>query len=281
MTKNKRKLIFTKMHGLENDFMIVNTLTQKFFFTKKIIQFFSNRYTGIGFDQLLLVEKPVFKNTNFHYRIFNANGSEVEQCGNGARCFAKFIFDQKLLNSKIIKVSTKNRIIKLKVINSDNILVNMGSPEFHPKKIPFLELFEKDIYSLSMNKEIIFFGVVSLGNPHCVVIVDDINKARVNEIGSYLESHVSFPNQVNVGFMQIINKNHIFLRVFERGVGETRSCGSGACAAVAIGIRQKKLLNKVRVDLAGGKMLVKFDVKKNCLYMIGPAKKIYDGIIYY
>ncbi|CAL4324876.1 diaminopimelate epimerase [Buchnera aphidicola] len=281
MKKDKRKLFFSKMHGLENDFMIVSALTQKFFFKKEIIQSFSNRYTGIGFDQLLLIESPKIKNTDFHYRIFNADGFEVEQCGNGARCFAKFIFDNKLIDSKMIKVGTKNRILKIYMQDKNNFLVNMGSPEFNPKKIPCLSLFEKDIYALEFEKKKIFFGAVSLGNPHCTIIVNDIKKVNVNKIGSYLEHHKFFPNQVNVGFMQIINKNHILLRVFERGVGETRSCGSGACAAVAIGIKQKKLSYQVTVELLGGNMIIKYNKRKNVLYMIGPAKKIYDGIIYY
>ena len=269
------------MHGLENDFMVVNTLNQNFFFTKRLIQSLSNRYTGVGFDQLLIIEKSNVKNIDFHYRIFNSNGSEVEQCGNGARCFARFVFDKKLTLSKKIVVSTKNRIMEMKIKDKKNILVNMGSPEFDPKKIPCLALYKKNSYSLKMNSKKIFFGAVSLGNPHCVITVDNISKVNVKKIGSYLESHSFFPNKVNVGFMQIVNRNFILLRVFERDVGETRSCGSGACAAVSIGIKQKKLSSPVKVQLLGGDMVIKFDIKENIIYMIGPAKKIYDGVIHY
>jgi diaminopimelate epimerase len=277
----KNKLFFSKMHGLQNDFMVVETLTQNFFLNKKIIQSFSHRNTGIGFDQFLLIESPKVKNTDFNYRIFNFDGSEVEQCGNGARCLARFVLYKKLIKKKKIIVSTKNRIMILKIKNKNKVLVNIGSPNFNPKNIPCLSIIEKDIYSLQINSEKIFFGAVSIGNPHCVIIVNDIFKAPVQKIGSILESHNFFPNKVNVGFMQILNKNNIFLRVFERGVGETKSCGSGACAAVMVGIKQKKLSNVVNVILQGGSITIKFNPKKNCIYMIGTANHIYDGYIYY
>ncbi|CAL4324896.1 Diaminopimelate epimerase [Buchnera aphidicola (Periphyllus testudinaceus)] len=279
--KKKNKLRFSKMHGLKNDFMVIETLTQNFFLTKKIIQNFSNRYTGVGFDQLLVVENSIIKNTDFNYRIFNSNGDEVEQCGNGARCFAKFVYDKKFIKKKKIVVSTKNRILILKIKKNNKISVNMGKPEFRPSKIPFLCNKIKKIYSIDINLKKIFFGVVSIGNPHCVILVQDISKAPVLNIGSFLESYYLFPKKVNVGFMQIINKNEIFLRVFERGVGETQACGSGACAAVAIGIQQNKLSNLVTVNLKGGKLIIKFNSKKNCMYIIGTAKNIYDGYIWY
>ncbi|MCW5197435.1 diaminopimelate epimerase [Buchnera aphidicola] len=277
----KNKLFFSKMHGLKNDFMVIETLTQKFLLTKKIIQKLSHRNTGIGFDQLLVIESPKIQNTDFHYRIFNSNGSEVEQCGNGARCVAKFIFKKKLIKKKKIIVSTKNRIMVLKVKKNNKFLVNIGTPQFHPKKIPCLSVIEKKIYSLKINSRKISFGVVSVGNPHCVIIVHDILKAQVKKLGSILESHSFFPKKVNVGFMQILNRKNILLRVFERGVGETQSCGSGACAAVMIGIQQNKLSNTVHVMLKGGKITVKFNSKKNCIYMLGSANHIYDGYIYY
>lgn len=277
----KNKLFFSKMHGLQNDFMVIETLTQDFFLKKKLIQSFSNRNTGIGFDQLLLIESPKYKNTDFHYRIFNSDGSEVEQCGNGARCLAKFVFQKKLTKKKKIVVSTKNRIMILEIKNNNQILVNVGIPNFNPKDIPFLSPIEKKIYSLKICSKEINFGVVSIGNPHCIIIVDNIFTTEVKKIGSILENHNLFPNRVNVGFMQIINKNNISLRVFERGVGETKSCGSGACAAVIIGIKQNKLSNIVHVKLPGGKIIIKFNPKENCIYMLGSANHIYDGYIYY
>ncbi|WP_343187758.1 diaminopimelate epimerase [Buchnera aphidicola (Periphyllus koelreuteriae)] len=280
MKKNTRRLNFSKMHGLKNDFMVVETLTQDFFFTKQIIKNFSNRYTGIGFDQLLIIEPPIIKNTDFNYRIFNSNGIEVEQCGNGARCFAKFVYDKNFIKKKKIIVSTKNRILILKIKNK-NISVNIGSPQFQPKKIPFLSNKKKNFYTIYMNSKKIFFGVVSVGNPHCVLFVKDINNVSVKKIGSFLENNSIFPEKTNVGFVQILNKNEILLRVFERGVGETKSCGSGACAAVIIGIKNNKLSNSVKVHLKGGNMLIKFDSKKNNIYMIGTAKHIYDGYINY
>ncbi|NIH41060.1 MAG: diaminopimelate epimerase [Buchnera aphidicola (Periphyllus aceris)] len=281
MNSNKNQLKFSKMHGLKNDFMIVETLTQNFFFTKKIIQNFSNRRTGIGFDQLLIIERPKIKNTNFHYRIFNANGSEVEQCGNGARCFAKFVFDKKFINKKTIIVSTKNRILTLKIKDKENILVNMGTPEFQPNKIPLLTPKKKNKYSIEINSEKYFFGAVSIGNPHCVILVKDIDLIKVKKIGSIFQNISLFPRQVNVGFMKILNRNEIFLRVFERGVGETQACGSGACAAVAIGVKQNKLSNNVKVHLIGGDIKVNYDLKEKCIFMCGPAEHIYDGLVYY
>ncbi|CAL4324926.1 Diaminopimelate epimerase [Buchnera aphidicola (Chaitophorus sp. 3695)] len=277
----QNKLFFSKMHGLKNDFMVVETLTQKFLLTKKIIQKLSHRYTGIGFDQLLVIESPKIKNTDFNYRIFNSNGLEVEQCGNGARCLAKFVFQKKFIKKDRIIVSTKNRIMTLKIKKKNKVLVNLGTPNFNPKNIPFLSSIEKNIYSLKINSTKVYFGVVSVGNPHCVIIVNDILTAKVKEIGSILESHKFFPNKVNVGFMQILNRNNISLRVFERGVGETQSCGSGACAAVMIGIKQNKLSNIVHVILKGGSITVKFNPKKNCIYMLGSADHVYDGYIYY
>ncbi|QJC34878.1 diaminopimelate epimerase [Enterobacteriaceae endosymbiont of Donacia piscatrix] len=270
---------FTKMHALSNDFIIINNIKNTFFFTKDIIQKLSNRYSGIGFDQLLLVESSINKNIDFNYRIFNSNGNEVEQCGNGARCLALYLKIKKLIYRKKICVSTKNRIIYLKIINDKIISVNMGIPLFKPKDIPFITNTIKNTYKIYFQNKYIHFNIVSLGNPHCVIQVDDILKTPVSLIGSFLENHNCFPKKVNVGFVEYIDLNNIKLRVFERGVGETNACGSGACAAVAIGIKKNILSEKVYVNLRGGIITITWKGNKNSLFMIGEANYIYDGII--
>ncbi|QJC36493.1 diaminopimelate epimerase [Enterobacteriaceae endosymbiont of Donacia simplex] len=273
------KIKFTKMHALSNDFVIINNIKKNFVLKKKIIQKLSNRYLGIGFDQLLLVELSLNKNIDFHYRIFNANGNEVEQCGNGARCFALYLKIKKLTLKNKVCVSTKNRLIYLKFLNNNIISVNMGVPLFNPKEIPFITNSIKNTYKLFFQNRFIYFSIVSLGNPHCVIQVKDISNTSVSLIGSFFENHKLFPKKINVGFMQYLNINNIKIRVFERGVGETKSCGSGACAAAAIGIQKNILLNKVYVHLPGGIITVYWKGNNNNLYMEGTANYVYDGKI--
>ncbi|WP_211080456.1 diaminopimelate epimerase [Enterobacteriaceae endosymbiont of Donacia cinerea] len=270
---------FTKMHALGNDFIIINNIKRNFFFEKKIIQKLSNRYLGIGFDQLLLVELSSNKNIDFHYRIFNADGNEVEQCGNGARCLALYLRIKKLILKNEICVSTKNRLLYLKLLNNNIISVNMGIPLFNPKEIPFITNSIKNTYKLFFQNKYIYFNVVSLGNPHCVIQVKDVSNTAVSLIGTFFENYKLFPKKINVGFMQYLNVNNIKIRVFERGVGETKSCGSGACAAAAIGIKKNILLNKVFVHLPGGKITVFWKGNNNKLYMEGSASYVYDGKI--
>ncbi|WP_211080579.1 diaminopimelate epimerase [Enterobacteriaceae endosymbiont of Donacia cincticornis] len=270
---------FTKMHSLGNDFIIINNIKNDFFFTKDIIQKLSNRYLGIGFDQLLLIESSFNSEIDFHYRIFNSDGNEVEQCGNGVRCLALYLEKKKLICRKKICVSTKNRVIYLQIISNNIISVNMGVPLFNPEDIPFITHSIKDTYKVYFQNKYIYFNVVSLGNPHCIIQVNDVSITPVSLIGSFLENHVFFPQRINVGFMQYIDVHNIKLRVFERGVGETNACGSGACAAVAIGIKKNILAKKVYVNLRGGIITINWKGNKNNLFMIGDANYIYDGKI--
>ncbi|AWP54112.1 TPA: diaminopimelate epimerase [Haemophilus influenzae] len=270
---------FSKMHGLGNDFVVVDGVTQNVFFTPETIQRLANRHCGIGFDQLLIVEAPYDPELDFHYRIFNADGSEVSQCGNGARCFARFVTLKGLTNKKDIAVSTQKGHMVLTVKDDNQIRVNMGEPIWEPAKIPFTaNKFEKN-YILRTDIQTVLCGAVSMGNPHCVVQVDDIQTANVEQLGPLLESHERFPDRVNAGFMQIINKEHIKLRVYERGAGETQACGSGACAAVAVGIMQGLLNKNVQVDLPGGSLMIEWNGVGHPLYMTGEATHVYDGFI--
>ncbi|WP_367676138.1 diaminopimelate epimerase [Buchnera aphidicola] len=272
-----KKVFFSKMHGLGNDFVIINNINQNIKMSKIKIKNLSDRNKGIGFDQLLLIEKSFNKDIDFNYRIFNSNGEEVSQCGNGARCIAKFIYSNRLTNKKNIIVSTKNRILHLKIKNNKKILVNMGKPDFNPESLPFIIRKNKKEYCIKIKTKNIKFGIVSLGNPHCVILVPDVLTTNIEEIGPIIENHSQFPNKVNVNFMEIINKKYIKLRVYERDVGETKACGSGACASVAVGINQNLLDQKVTVELPGGKLKIFLDKNNECIYMSGPATHIFDG----
>ncbi|UJF19409.1 diaminopimelate epimerase [Vibrio sp. SS-MA-C1-2] len=270
---------FSKMHGLGNDFMVVDSVTQSAFFSPDCIRRLADRHTGIGFDQLLIVEPPYDPESDFHYRIFNADGSEVEQCGNGARCFARFVRMKGLINKNEIFVSTKAGKITLKIEDDGQVTVNMGVPVFDPSKVPFKAKQKEKTYLLRVNQSTLFSGVVSMGNPHCVITVDDINTADVKRLGPQIESHERFPQRVNAGFMQVINKNEIKLRVYERGAGETQACGTGACAAVAVGQYQGFLGKDVKVTLPGGELRIRWQGEGEPLYMTGPTAHIYDGQI--
>ncbi|WP_439327476.1 diaminopimelate epimerase [Lonepinella sp. BR2357] len=270
---------FSKMHGLGNDFVVVDAVTQNAYFPEELIKKLADRHRGIGFDQLLIVEPPYDPELDFHYRIFNADGSEVSQCGNGARCFARFVTLKGLTNKKDIAVSTAKGKMILSVLDDDNVRVNMGEPIWQPSKIPFIaNKFEKN-YILRTDIQTVFAGAVSMGNPHCVVQVDDVQTANVEQLGPLLENHERFPERVNVGFMQVVNRQHIKLRVYERGAGETQACGSGACAAAAVGIMQGLLDNNVQVDLPGGSLQIEWQGEGQPLYMTGSATHIYDGVI--
>lgn len=270
---------FSKMHGLGNDFVVIDNITQNVFFSKDKIKQLADRNFGIGFDQLLMVEPPYDPEQDFHYRIFNADGSEVSQCGNGARCFARFVKMKGLTNRNKIVVSTKAGKMVLYLEKDGQVTVNMGKPIFEPSQIPLKANKEEGIYLIRVAEKTVFCGAVSMGNPHCVVIVDDINTAEVETLGPLLESHERFPEKVNVGFMQIVDQNHIKLRVYERGAGETLACGSGASAAVAIGQIQGKLSKEVKVELPGGNLKIRWQGKDNVLKMTGPAEHIFDGTL--
>lgn len=270
---------FSKMHGLGNDFMVVDAITQNVFFHEGTIRRLADRHRGIGFDQLLLVEPPYDPDMDFHYRIFNADGSEVAQCGNGARCFARFVQLKGLTNKKEIKVSTTKGKMVLNIRDDNQIRVNMGEPVWEPAKVPFsANKFEKN-YILRTDLETVLCGVVSMGNPHCVLNIEDVASAQVQRLGALLESHERFPERANIGFMQVLNRQHIKLRVFERGTGETQACGSGACAAAAVGIMQGALDSRVEVELPGGKLLIEWQGETKPLFMTGDATHLFDGYI--
>jgi diaminopimelate epimerase len=270
---------FTKMQGLGNDFVVIDAINQHITLTSEQIRFMSNRHFGIGFDQLLLVEKPVSENADFKYRIFNADGSEVGQCGNGARCFARFVRDKKLSGKDEICVDTTSGQLLLRFTEQDLITVNMGIPKHNPIEIPLLAEQELMLYKVAVNDENISFGAVSMGNPHAVIQVENVENAPVNSLGNILENHTIFPERANIGFMQIINKKAIKLRVYERGASETLACGSGACAAAVIGIEQNLLDNEVCVELPGGNLQISWSGRGEPVLMTGPACHVFDGTI--
>lgn len=268
---------FSKMHGLGNDFMVVDCITQNVFFSQDLIRRLADRHTGVGFDQLLVVEAPYDPETDFHYRIFNADGSEVEQCGNGARCFARFVRLKGLTNKYSISVSTKKGKMILNIEDDGEVTVNMGVPEFEPNKIPFKAKQKEKTYIMRAGEKTLFCGAVSMGNPHVVTVVDDVDTADVDSLGPLLESHERFPERVNAGFMQVVSRDHIRLRVYERGAGETQACGSGACAAVAVGILQGLLDENVKVSLPGGELRIAWQGPGKPLFMTGPTTHVFDG----
>jgi len=277
------KLHFTKMHGIGNDFIVLDHTQSPFHLSKDTIQSLSHRQLGIGFDQLLVVEHTALENVDFKYRIFNQDGGEVEQCGNGARCFYRFVKDKHLTDKQSIRVETKSGVIELTEDAEHLIEVNMGEPIFNPKLIPFISDVEKNEYPISIDlphqKETINMAVLSMGNPHAVITVKDTQQAHVEILGAYLESHELFPKRVNVGFMEIVSSHHIRLRVFERGVGETLACGTGACAAVVSGIKRHLLISPVKVDMPGGSLSIDWKGSSYPVMMKGPAVTLYEGDI--
>jgi len=269
---------FTKMHGLGNDFMVIDCVNQSFEPTKKIIKQWSDRHFGIGFDQLLLVEPADTEQAEFKYRIFNADGGEVEQCGNGARCFARFVREKSLTTSEIIPVETASGLITLTLINDSDVRVDMGEPQFEPNTLP-INTDQKATYDIDYQGETISFSAISMGNPHAVIEVNDVETASVNELGAFIQAHELFPQSVNVGFMQIIDENTIKCRVFERGVGETIACGTGACAAMVAGRLSAKLSDNVTVQLRGGSLDIQWQGGDSSVLMTGPTASVFDAEI--
>ena len=273
---------FTKMHGLGNDFMVIDLVTQRLDLTKDLVQLLGDRHLGIGFDQLLVVEPPMRPDVDFSYRIFNTDGTEVEQCGNGARCFARFVQARKLSFKQRLRVETASGIISLTTDRYGWVDVDMGKPKFEPDEIPFSPRATTKIqntYHLDVNGTSVQLYVANMGNPHAVIKVDDVLDAEVETLGKAIESHPAFPDRVNVGFMQVMNQRHIRLRVYERGVGETQACGTGACAAVAVGIREGWLDEgeEVRAQLYGGSMIIKWQPGYS-VTMTGPTAFVYEGV---
>jgi diaminopimelate epimerase len=273
-------LKFSKMHGLGNDFIVIDAIHQAVNLTTSQIQFLANRHFGIGCDQLLLVEKAIQQNADFKYRIFNADGGEVAQCGNGVRCFARFVYDKGLTEQTTIVVETNSGLVYPSIRENGDIRVDMGVPHFEPNDIPFTAEQQATNYNLNLpNNEQIEISVVSMGNPHAVIVVGNIDTAEVARLGPMIESHPDFPDRVNVGFMQLISPNEIKLRVFERGVGETQACGTGACAAVVSGIQRGLLAHEVTVSLLGGQLTIAWPDKGASVQMTGPATQVFDGEI--
>ena len=270
-------LRFSKMHGIGNDFIIIDAMTQPFRAESAQMKQLADRHFGIGCDQILIVEAPEYPQNDFKYRIFNSDGSEVENCGNGARCFAKFVRDRGLTGKKSINVETAGGDIVLH-IEADGVRVDMGQPVFEPDRVPFLADIQATKYSLEINGEVIEVGAISMGNPHCVQLVNDVDAANVEALGPLIEAHSRFPKRVNAGFMQIINREHIRLRVYERGAGETLACGTGACAAVVHGIRLGLLDSSVKVDLPGGQLVIEWHEGQS-VQLIGPAELVFEGKI--
>ena len=273
------KINFTKMQGLGNDFVVIDAIQQQISLSPQQIRFIADRHFGVGCDQLLLVEKSIGSNADFRYRIFNADGGEVAQCGNGARCFARFVRDKKLSDKDEILVDTDAGQLLLRFDSDSLITVNMGVPRHTPAQIPVQAEEESKFYTVVVDETEKAFGAVSMGNPHAVIQVHDIKTAPVNELGATLENHPFFPERANIGFMQIVDRQHILLRVFERGAGETLACGSGACAAVIIGIEQNLLDKDVTVELSGGDLKVNWQGRGQPVFMTGPAVAVFDGMI--
>jgi len=265
------------MHGLGNDFMVVDMISQHAHLRPEQVRKLADRHFGIGFDQLLLVEPPGRPDVDFRYRIFNADGSEVEQCGNGARCFASYVIDNKLTPKTTMRVETSTGIIELTVTPEGRVLVDMGAPRLQPTDIPFVAEQVLSEYPVEVNGEQVVVSAVSIGNPHCVLLTDDIKTAPVESLGPLLESHERFPEKVNVGFMEIIHRRFVHLRVFERGVGETMACGTGACAAVVAGQLRGLLDSKVEVKLPGGNLQIEWLGDGHSVMMEGPATKVFEG----
>lgn len=272
-------LHFTKMHGLGNDFVVVDLITQRARLRPEQISAMADRRFGIGFDQLLTVEPPLGPDMDFRYRIYNADGNEVESCGNGARCFARFVRDQRLTHKREIHVETAGGPLALHIESDGQVRVDMGQPRFAPAELPFEADEDRPTHALDVGGQTYQVGAVCMGNPHVVLHVDDIDTAPVATLGPAIEQHPRFPKRVNVGFMQVMSPQQIRLRVFERGSGETQACGTGACAAVASGIRRGLLKSPVRVQLLGGELDISWPADNASLIMTGPVERVFDGRI--
>ena len=273
------QLRFTKMHGPGNDFVVVDLITQRFKLKPHHVRKIADRHFGIGCDQVLAVEIPTQPEVDFRYRIYNAEGSEVEQCGNGARCFARFVRDKRLTGKPRIRVETLAGIIELEITENREVRVDMGAPVLSPADIPFDAAEQATDYALDVDGQTWQVGAVSMGNPHVVLPVENVDTAPVERVGPIAESHPRFPQRVNVGFMQVVDRRNIRLRVFERGVGETLACGTGACAAVVAGIVQGRLDNQVNVTLPGGKLSIDWPGPGQPVIMTGPATTVFEGQI--
>ncbi|MFT6387032.1 MAG: diaminopimelate epimerase [Cellvibrionaceae bacterium] len=273
------RLRFTKMHGLGNDFIVIDAIKQSVSLSSEQVKSLADRRFGIGCDQLLIVEPPQDPDVDFNYRIFNHDGSEVENCGNGARCFAKFVRDRKLTGKSTIVVETCNGRMTLQVQDDGDITVDMGVPELSPIKIPFIAEQQQLTYSLPLSSTTLEISAISMGNPHAVTLVDNIGSAPVLQLGPEVEAHHHFPQKVNAGFMNVRSRDEIDLRVYERGVGETLACGTGACAAVVAGRLRGLLDERVTVNVPGGSLAIEWVGEGHSVMMTGPAANVFHGQI--
>lgn len=271
------ELEFSKLHGLGNDFVVIDGINQTVALNPDRVRAIAHRHYGVGCDQLLVVENSERPDADFRYRIFNADGSEAEQCGNGARCFAAFVRRRGMTDKDEIILETLSGLLRVRFVDGGLLSVDMGHPNWAPAEIPFLAEHESEIYSLGVGGETVLIGVVAMGNPHAVLQVDNVREADVARLGPLIESHEAFPNRINVGFMEVRDPHHIRLRVFERGSGETLACGSGACAAVVAGRRQGLLGERVSVELPGGSLLIVWPGPGASVEMTGPAVHVFDG----
>ncbi len=277
------QLDFTKMHGLGNDFVIIDLITQTATLKPEAIARMADRHTGIGFDQLLVVEPPTIPDADFRYRIFNADGSEAEQCGNGARCFARFVRDRGLTVKSVITLETNTGRVECRLRENGQVEVDMGEPVFDPSALPCVAteqcVLDGDSARVQIDNESFDLALVSMGNPHAVLICEDIFAAPVTELGPRIQQLSAFPQGVNVGFCQVIDRGFLRLRVYERGAGETRACGSGACAAVAAAQRRGLVDERVKVSLPGGKLRLSWQGPGSRIRMLGPAAAVFEGRI--
>lgn len=273
------RLSFSKMHGLGNDFIVIDATSRPIHLSATQLRLLADRHFGVGCDQILMVERPQTASADFRYRIFNADGGEVQQCGNGARCFARYVYERGLTKKTAIEVETAGGVIHPRLESNGDVTVDMGVPILEPAKIPFIATQRANSYELSVGDQIFDIGVISMGNPHAVLRVDDVATALVEPIGALIEHHPRFPERVNIGFMQIISNASINLRVFERGSGETMACGTGACAAVVVGRLQGVLQQQVTVNLRGGQLSITWDGEGHPVLMSGPATFVFEGTI--
>jgi diaminopimelate epimerase len=267
------------MHGLGNDFVVIDAVRQSVNLTAKQAAFLADRHFGVGADQILIVERPTQEGVDFRYRIFNADGGEVEQCGNGARCFVRFALDQHLTDKREIRVETKSGIISPRIEANGEVTVDMGVPVFESARIPFISDSDALIQSLDVDGHDVAITAVSMGNPHAVQVVNDVDTARVATQGPLIENHPRFPARVNAGFMQVLDTHNLRLRVFERGSGETLACGTGACAAVVAGISRGLLTSPVRVQTRGGDLSIAWNGVNTPVMMTGPALSVFESEI--
>lgn len=271
------RLTFTKMHGLGNDFVVLNALTHPISLTAEQLRRIADRHYGVGCDQILLVEPPRQSDTDFYYRIFNSDGGEVEQCGNGARCFVRYVRDRGLTNHTRIRVGTRSGVIEPRLEDDGQVTVNMGMPEFEPRRIPFEAAARALTYALDVGGRSVEVSVLSMGNPHAVQVVADIERAPVATEGPLIERHARFPQRVNAGYMQIVSRCRVQLRIYERGAGETLACGTGACAAVVAGILRGLLDREVAVTTRGGDLGISWAGEGSPVMMTGPAVTVFEG----